>query len=320
MRIIVTGAAGFIGSNLCEKLISLNYEVVGIDNFDPFYNIDIKKKNIGFLLKQSSFSFIEGDLCAESTYSVIGKADLIIHLAAKAGVRPSLEKPIEYLNNNILSTNLLLEFSKKNKITKFIFASSSSVYGNRMNIPFLESDDVNNPISPYAFSKRSCELLNYCYHINEKIDFINFRFFTVYGPRQRPDLAIYKFFKLISNNQPIIIYGDGNSARDYTYVSDTVAGIVNGVKYLEKNSNVFETINLGNSSPITLNTLISGIEKVTGKTAIKEFVSMQKGEVELTYADINKGKYLIGYDPQIKLENGLKEMFNWYLNEVDKIK
>ena len=312
MNILVTGAAGFIGSHLGEKLLKEGYKVIGVDNFDSFYAREIKEKNLEGLRKSPDYTFYQLDLKQKNGFDQIKEQiDAVIHLAAKAGVLPSIKDPQGYLATNVGGTQNLLEFMQQRKINKFLFASSSSVYGNNRKVPFSETDLVDNPISPYAFSKKACELLNYTYHYLYKIDVLNLRFFTVYGPRQRPDLAIHKFFNLIKSDTPIPIYGDGSTARDYTFVKDTVQGIMNALHYLESHSNVYETLNLGNSKPVKLLDLVSAIYTVLNKEPNLIFKPMQPGDVDITFADISKAKKLIGYEPQVTLEEGLRKFNEW---------
>ena len=312
-KILVTGAAGFIGSHVTEALLNRGANVVGIDNFDSFYSRDIKDENLSIAKQNENFSFVEMDITKKSDWELIPKdIDIVVHLAAKAGVLPSIDDPIGYFNNNIIGTCLVLAFMQGNNIKKIVFGSSSSVYGNNLKIPFSESDNVDFPISPYAQSKRSCELLNYTYHHLYDIDVLNLRFFTVYGPRQRPDLAIHKFLKLILSNRPITIYGDGSSARDYTFVEDTTKGILSAVDYTLSNNNVFEIINLGNKSPITLNKLVSTLYKTAGKPPSTTHVASKPGDVEITYSNIEKAERLLNYKPETNINDGIRQFHKWY--------
>lgn len=317
--ILVTGAAGFIGSHLSEALLNSGYKVAAIDNFDPFYNKSLKEENLKHLKKFENFIFLEGDAGnKEVLNSIPFKIDIVVHLAAKAGVLPSLKDPSGYIKANIEMTNNLLEWMRSKEIKKFIFASSSSVYGNNTKIPFDENDLVDHPISSYAFTKRSCELMNYTYHSLYHIDIINLRFFTVYGERQRPDLAIRKFVNNILNGLPITIYGDGNTARDYTYYADTVQGIISAIKYISTNSNVFEIFNLGNNRPVSLLELINTISKVTEVKPLLVYESMKPGDVNITYANIDKAKKVLGYHPAIELENGIRKFVSWFKEKNTK--
>jgi len=313
LNIIVTGAAGFIGSHLCEALVQRGDTVTGVDNFDSFYDRGIKEKNLERLRNAEGFRFVEGDAGDVAILDTIDeRVDAVIHLAAKAGVLPSLKNPKGYIDANIQLTNNLLEWMRIRGISKFVFASSSSVYGNNAKIPFEETDGVNEPISPYAFTKRSCELMNYTYHSLYHFDIVNLRFFTVYGERQRPDLAIHKFVRLILNDQPITIYGDGSTARDYTYYADTVQGVIAALDYVQKNSGVFETFNLGNHSPVALTELIDTIASAAGKKPLLQYEEMKPGDVNITYASIDKAQELLGYHPRTSLPDGISRFIAWY--------
>lgn len=309
--VLVTGAAGFIGSHLCERLISDGYAVVGIDNFDPFYARTIKEHNLSNLIYHPHFTLIELDLRISNLDEVLKNYNFkcVVHLAGKVGVRPSIDHPQEYVDHNISVTLKVLEYMRRSKIDKLIFASSSSIYGNNLNAPWSETLDVSAPVSPYAFSKKSCELLNYSYHYLYNIDVLNLRFFTVYGPRQRPDLAIAKFFKLIKDKLPLPVYGDGSTRRDYTYVSDIIDGIVLSMGYLSTNKNVYEIINLGNGNPVTMSSLIDQLKRVYGNDLRIQFLPEQQGDVRMTAADISKAKQLIGFKPKVEFAKGLDYFF-----------
>lgn len=317
--ILVTGCAGFIGSHVCERLLDLGYKVIGIDNFDDFYSRELKEKNLSIFKERDRFLFLELDLSEKGAFTQLKDSiDVVIHLAAKAGVLPSLNNPAAYINVNIAGTNLLLDFMVERGIKKLLFASSSSVYGNNTKTPFCESDEVNGPISPYAFTKRSCELMNYSYHNLYDMDIINLRFFTVYGPRQRPDLAIHKFFKLIYDKRAIQQYGDGSSARDYTFVDDTVSGILGALDFINSHNKVFEIVNLGNSSPISLKELIASIYDSIGLASNIEQQDMKPGDVNITYANIEKAKAMFNYQPQTTLKAGLESFKSWFQEEYGK--
>jgi len=317
MKILITGAAGFIGSHLSEYYLKEGVDVYGIDNFDDFYPLAVKLKNIEPFINYANFHFTELDITDYNQFNKLNNIsfDIVFHLAAKAGVRPSIEAPQKYLNTNVTGTLNILEYMRANSCKKLVFASSSSVYGNCKTIPFAEHTLTDEPISPYAFSKKSCELLNYNYHHLYGIDILNLRFFTVYGPKQRPDLAIHKFIKKIANNEPIEMYGDGLSARDYTFIDDTINGVVKAGEYILKNEGVYDTINLGNSTPVKLADLISAIEKIVDKKISVIKKEMQEGDVDITYADIDKAHIMLGYSPKTKLEDGLKKFYNWYMAE-----
>ena len=310
MKLLITGAAGFLGSNLADSLIG-SHHIAGIDNFDPFYDRSVKETNIKGLMGNSKFSFYEMDLLNPeklddllTTHSV----DMIIHLAAKAGVRPSILDPVGYTKHNIEATVNILEAARIHNIRNIILASSSSVYGNNTKVPFSESDNVDFPISPYAASKKACELFCYAYHHLYDIRIACLRFFTVYGPRQRPEMAIHKFTRLIDHGKEIEMYGDGASRRDYTYISDIVEGII---ATLDKKIG-YEVINLGNSSVVELRYLIRLIEENLGKEARIKQLPDQPGDVPVTYADISKAKRLLGYNPRVGIEEGVERFVGWY--------
>lgn len=313
-KIVVTGCAGFIGSHLTEKLLELNYHVIGIDNFDPYYDVSIKKNNLKHFINHPNFQFHEIDLTNKHAVerSISKTATLIVHLAGKAGVRPSIENPGSYVSANIVATQNILDVMQEKGIKKLAFASSSSVYGNMKEIPFNENMDVSNPISPYAATKKACELLNHTYHHLHQLDIINMRFFTVFGPRQRPDLAIHKFTKLIREGKQISMYGDGSTARDYTYIDDTVSGIVGAINHLLKHETVYETVNLGNNHPVLLRDMIATIYEVMEETPNIVQLPMQPGDVDITYANINRAKQLFGYQPKFDFKEGIRRFVEWY--------
>jgi nucleoside-diphosphate-sugar epimerase len=314
MKIVVTGSAGFIGSHLSERLIKEGHQVLGIDNFDPFYDRKVKESNLKFLLTQTNFKFEECDLAkTEGLPCIVNfKPDVIVHLAGKAGVRPSIEDPQGYIEANITATRNILDVMRKNSMCKLVFASSSSVYGNSPLTPYREDMDLSRPISPYAFTKKAAELLNFTYHELFKLDIVNLRFFTVYGPRQRPDLAIHKFVKLVKQGKAIPMFGDGSTSRDYTYYEDTVSGIVGAINYVNTHENVYEIFNLGNSNPVSLKDLIAAIGKATGINPIINQMPMQPGDVQITYADITRAKEILGYSPTTSIDKGLAKFVEWY--------
>jgi UDP-glucuronate 4-epimerase len=309
MRALITGVAGFIGSHLSERLLADGWAVVGVDNFDDFYDPQIKRRNISECRKNKNFQLIEADI---RDGDAMGKATgedvrIIVHLAAMAGVRPSIAQPLLYADVNINGTMVLLELAKKHGIDKFIFGSSSSVYGNNTKVPFSEDDSVDFPISPYAATKKAGELICHTYHHLYGMSMTCLRFFTVYGPRQRPDLAIHKFVKLIEQDKPIEVYGDGSMMRDFTYIDDIVNGIVAAMGRCDG----FNIYNLGESKPITVNDLIAEIEKVLGKKAIRQSMPTQPGDVERTYADITKSARELGYNPKTPIRAGLANFTVW---------
>lgn len=310
---LVTGGAGFIGSNLVDSLLSEGNNVITVDNFDEFYSKEVKLKNISSALTFDTFQLIEGDIRDKNLLDDLfsnNHIDLVVHLAAKAGVRPSIENTVEYYDVNINGTLNILETMKKFDVKNLIFASSSSVYGNNEKVPFTESDIVDYPISPYAATKKSGELLCHTYHHLYDFKINCLRFFTVYGPRQRPDLAIHKFSKMILSDETIPMFGDGTTKRDYTYIDD----IIQGIKLAINNLNSFEVFNLGESRTIMLKDLISLIENEIGKKANIEKLPLQPGDVEQTYADVSKAKELLGYNPQYDIEEGIKNFIEWLKN------
>jgi len=313
--ILVTGGAGFIGSNLCEALLRKGNNVICIDNFDNYYRPKIKKSNIKGLLKNKNFKFYKTDILNKQKLDKVfkkHKINKIIHLAARGGVTSSFKNPQFCNKTNVLGTLNLLELAREFKIDNFIFASSSSVYGITTKIPFSEKDVGGKIISPYAISKRNAELYCKIYSEMYGLNVTCLRFFTVYGPRNRPDMAIYKFVDKINRGKPIPTYGSGNSKRDYIYIDDLLEGIL---LTLDKNFR-FEIINLGNSNPIKLNYLINLIEKNLGKKAKVRELSTRKGDIPITYANISKAKELLFWEPKIKIEEGIKRFINWYKNEI----
>ncbi len=312
MQILVTGAAGFIGSHLCERLLSRGDEVIGLDNFNTYYDPRIKKNNIVGASKFTNFHLIETDIRESGKLKDIFQNhvfDVIVHLAARAGVRPSLINPLLYQDVNVRGTMNLLELAKEFSIPKFVFASSSSVYGNNKKVPFSESDNVDFPVSPYAATKKAGELIGYTYHHLYGFSFSGIRFFTVYGPRQRPDMAIHKFTQLIDLGKEIPVFGDGNSRRDYTFVDDIVDGIV----AIIDRSEGYEIFNLGDSRTIGLLEMIRAIEESLGKKARINWLPSQPGDVPITYADISKAKAKLGYQPKVLFEEGINRFVAWYV-------
>jgi UDP-glucuronate 4-epimerase len=314
-HVLITGGAGFIGSNLIRALFdSGNFKISCIDNFDDFYSRRQKEWNIRTFKDNENFRLIEGDIReAGSFHKIEGDIDTIVHLAAKAGVRPSIINPVLYLDVNIRGTQMLLEYAKLRSVKQFVFTSSSSVYGINNNVPWRENENLM-PISPYASSKLSGEMLGHVYSHLYGIRFLSLRLFTVYGPSQRPDLAIHKFFKSIINGQPIPVFGDGTASRDYTYVGDTIRGIMAAMDY-DRSS--FEIINLGNNKAVTLTELINAIERICGKKAIIDQQPEQPGDVPRTFADISKAKELLNYNPSMELGTGLVRFYEWFKEYAD---
>ena len=314
MKVLLTGCAGFIGSHTIDRLLADRHHVIGLDNFDPFYDRALKAPKIAAHEDHSGFELLEADLADVETYQklkfMVGKepVDAIIHLAAKAGVRPSIEDPVGYQRANVIATQNLLEFTKDEGIKQFVFASSSSVYGVNPNVPWSEKHDVSGPISPYASTKVSCELLGHVYSHLYGVRFLGLRFFTVYGPRQRPDLAINKFVRLIEAGEPIPVFGDGSTRRDYTFIEDIVEGIIGSLHY---DMTPYEVINLGNDQTVTLSEMIKTIEEVVGKKAIIDRQPEQPGDVPQTWADVSKANKLFNYKPTITFKEGVTEFYKW---------
>ena len=311
----ITGGAGFIGSSLSEKLIEQGNKVIIIDNFCNFYNPNIKENNIKNLLQRENFKIYRNDIRDRQAIKQIfdeNQIDIVMHLAAMAGVRPSIENPVLYQEVNCMGTQNILEEMKLHNVKNLVMASSSSVYGNCKQVPFKEDMIVDFAISPYAATKKANEVMTHVYHKLYDMNIIMLRFFTVYGPKQRPDLAINKFTRLMLNNQEIPMFGDGTTSRDYTYIDDIVDGIIKSCNYVLKNKDVYEIINLGNSSPISLEEMISTIAKALGVEPKINQLPMQPGDVERTYADVSKAKELIGYEPITTFEQGIEKFVDWY--------
>ncbi|MDA0312267.1 MAG: GDP-mannose 4,6-dehydratase [Gemmatimonadetes bacterium] len=313
MKILLTGAAGFIGSHVTERLLAEGHQVVGLDCFDDFYDPAIKERNLSVAREMDGFFLVRGDIRnADTLGSLPEDIDTIIHPAARAGVRPSIAQPGLYYDVNVMGTLQLLEFARERGIHRFLSASSSSVYGNNPKVPFSEDDSVDNPISPYAASKKAGELLCHSYHHLYGITCLCMRFFTVYGPRQRPDLAIHKFARLLTEGEEIPMFGDGSTQRDYTYVEDIVDGVMGGLRWAEANDSGYEIVNLGESQTISLKEMIQIVGEEMGiQPRIKQF-PMQPGDVERTYADISKARALLGYNPKWEFREGIREFVNWF--------
>ncbi len=316
---LVTGGAGFIGSNLINTLFRNNpgVKITCMDNFDTSYSAGIKQLNIRNFKNNPDFHFLYNDITdvsAEKLCELIEEpVDVIVHLAAKAGVRPSILNPLAYQQTNVIGTQHLLDFAKERNTQQFVFASSSSVYGINDHYPWKEDEQLM-PISPYAMTKLAGEMLGHVYSKLYDIRFLALRLFTVYGPSQRPDLAIHKFTKAILKGEPITMYGDGNTSRDYTFVDDIVQGIITAINY---DNTGFEIINLGNNYSVSLKELIRAIEDVTGRKANIEQLPEQPGDVSRTFADIGKAKRLLAYNPQTKLNDGLKKFYDWFLENEE---
>ena len=315
MTYLITGGAGFIGSSLADSLLKDGNKVIVIDNFCDFYDSSIKENNIKDALKNSNYKLYRDDIRNKEILNQIfeeNNINVVVHLAAMAGVRPSIENPILYQEVNCMGTQNILETMRKYGVDKLVMASSSSVYGNNKTVPFKEDMVVDFAISPYAATKKANEVMAHVYHKLFNLNVIMLRFFTVFGPRQRPDLAINKFTRLMINNEEIPMFGDGETSRDYTYIDDIVDGIKKSCNYVLSNSNVYEIINLGNSNPITLKEMISIIGEVVGTVPKIKKLPMQPGDVNRTYADISKAKKLLGYLPKTSFKEGIINFVNWY--------
>lgn len=315
-EIVLTGGAGFIGSHVAEALLGRGTRLTILDSLDEFYSPAFKRENLEETRRSGEYDFIELDICDfEGLRAVLGakRPEAIVHLAARAGVRPSIEQPRVYEQVNVAGTLNLLEICRELGVRKFIFGSSSSVYGIASRTPFSEDEAEMKPISPYAATKLAGEMLCHTYAHLYGLEVICLRFFTVYGPRQRPDLAIHKFFKLISEGKPIPFFGDGTSGRDYTYVDDIVSGVLAALDYRDTSDGMrFQTFNLGNSHPVTLAELVSAIERVSGRQAILDKQDMQPGDVPITWANIEKANRVLGYKPATSLVEGLRRFAEWY--------
>jgi UDP-glucuronate 4-epimerase len=312
VKFLVTGGAGFIGSNLCERLLRSGHEVWAFDDLNDFYDPRLKERNVGEVRSLGKpFEFVRGDVTDRATVErLMGgvKFDQIVHLAARAGVRPSLVSPALYQRVNVEGTVNVLEAARGSGVRKIILASSSSVYGVNSKLPFSESDPIFSAISPYAASKLACEALGHAYHHVYGLDVVMLRFFTVYGPRQRPDLAIYKFARLISEGKPIPVFGDGTAGRDYTYISD----ILDGIMACTQREFGYEIFNLGESQIVKLHRMIELLEDALGRKAVIDRQPLQPGDVPVTYADVSKSRAKLGYDPQVTIEEGIPRFVNWF--------
>jgi UDP-glucuronate 4-epimerase len=315
-HILVTGGAGFIGSHLCERLLKEGDHVICLDNFDSFYDPNIKIKNAEGIAKKfpNQFELITGDIRNPQHLQEVfqkNRIDLVVHLAARAGVRPSIEQPLLYQDVNIKGTMVLLEACKEYEVKNFVFASSSSVYGENQRVPFSEKDLDIQPISPYGATKRAGELLCYSYYHLYGMNIACLRIFTAYGPRQRPEMAMHKFTRLIDRGEKVPMFGDGSSRRDYTYIDD----LIEGIRAVFHHHRGFEIYNLGESQTTSLRELIRLIEEALGRKANVEVLESQPGDVSITYADISKAKEMLGYQPRVKMEEGIKRFVQWYKKE-----
>ncbi|MFN7021826.1 MAG: GDP-mannose 4,6-dehydratase [Phycisphaerales bacterium] len=313
--ILVTGAAGFIGSHVADALLARGDRVVGVDNLDPYYDLTIKQRNVNQTLArapQDAYHMVEADICDADAMRRVFESHRpagVIHLAAKAGVRPSIADPVGYARTNVVGTQVMLEEARRAGCARFVMASSSSVYGNLAGVPFREDADVSEPISPYAATKRSCELIGYAHHHLTGMPTACLRFFTVFGPRQRPDLAISRFLSLARDNQPIPMFGDGSTSRDYTYIDDIVRGVLASYDRIDRHG--FRVWNLGGSSPTTLREMIATIHRVTGRETPVKCLPSQPGDVERTSADLTRSTAELGYTPTTGFAEGVARQWAW---------
>ena len=309
--ILITGGAGFIGSHVVEKLLGQDKKVVCLDNFDPFYDPSIKRANLAHAVKNKNFHLVEDDILNRAVLDKLfreHRIETVFHCAARAGVRPSIQDPFSYQKVNVEGTLNLLEAARTYRIRNFVFASSSSVYGAGSRLPFTEEDPADRPLSPYAATKRAGELLCHTYHHLYGLPVTSLRFFTVYGPRQRPEMAIHQFTRLIDLGKPLTLYGDGTSSRDYTHIDDIVEGVLAALSAPIGS----EVINLGGSRVTELRQLVILIEKALGKKATVEFRPEQAGDVPITFADVGKARRLLGYEPRTPIEEGIQKFVEWY--------
>ena len=318
LRLLVTGAAGFIGSHVVDRLLAEGHRVWGLDNFDNFYPRSIKEANLGIALTHPGFEMVEGDLRDDILLNTLfreGQFDAVVHLAARAGVRPSIEAPDEYYDCNVMGTVRLLEVMRRYRVDALVFASSSSVYGSRDgSTPFSEDDSVDHPVSPYAASKRAGELLCHTYSHLHGLRCYCLRFFTVYGPRQRPDLAIHKFAKAIGSCREVSIYGDGSASRDFTYIDDTVAAIRTSLCHLLDSGNgpSFSILNIGADRTVTVRELVDLLAEAMDAVPNIEHLPPQPGDVPCTWADISRARQVLGYSPTVPIEEGLRRFVAWF--------
>jgi len=318
VKVLVTGAAGFIGSHMCEALLARGHTVVGVDNFDPFYPRTVKERNLEALRAQRGFRLVEADVARDAL--PLDGVSVVLHLGAKPGVRPSLEDPGSYVEANVTATARVLDAARRAGISRIVFGSSSSVYGNATPAPFAEDAPALQPISPYAATKRAAELVAYAFAHLYPVRIINLRFFTVYGPRQRPDLAIHRFTDLIARGQPVRMHGDGSSERDYTYISDAVDGIMaaiartgeGGVPQAPGGAGAVEQLNIGGGARVRLDRLIALIGATLGREPRIERHPDQPGDVRLTDADLRRAEQALGFRPKVGIEEGIRHFVRWY--------
>ena len=312
-RVLVTGAAGFIGGHACQAMLNEGYEVIGIDNFDPFYDRSIKEQVVVSLSENPKFELLEGDIRdAAALRKALNGVDVVFHLAAKAGVRPSIEEPAQYASVNVEGTVCLLEACRQSNIRRFVFGSSSSVYGDDTPVPFCEEAVATAPVSPYAATKRAGELM--CMVFSDLYDMrvASLRFFTVYGHRQRPDLAIHRFTRLLASGSPIQQFGDGSTERDYTHIDDILKGVMAAIRWTVPEEPAYDVFNLGESRTIRLDALITLISDALEVEPSIEMLPPQPGDVQRTCADISKARRVLGYDPCVAIEDGIMDFVKWY--------
>lgn len=313
MSILVTGAAGFIGSHTCDALLERGERVVGLDNFDDFYEAEVKNRNLVDARERAGFTLVRGDIRDPDALEALpDDIEAVIHLAARAGVRPSIENPELYAEVNVMGTVRLLAWAKDRGIRRFVFASSSSVYGNNEKVPFSESDPVDHPISPYAATKKAGELVCHAASRLDGVAIACLRFFTVYGPRQRPDLAVHKFARILRDGGPIPMFGDGTTSRDYTYVDDTVSGVLGALEWVSRDTGEYRVFNLGNHRTVTLSDMIRIIGEEMGVEPRIEQLPMQPGDVVRTYADIERAREELGYRPDTDFRDGVRRFLEWF--------
>jgi UDP-glucuronate 4-epimerase len=313
VNVLVTGAAGFIGSHLTERLLDSGARVVGLDVFDEFYDPSIKEANLSRSRQYDGFVELRADIRDPDLLAKLpDDIEIIVHLAARAGVRPSIQQPGLYTSVNVSGTLALLEFARERGIERFVFGSSSSVYGEAPKVPFVEDDVVDRPISPYAATKRAGELLCHTFHHLYGLRVAALRFFTVYGPRQRPDLAIHKFARLMIENRPLPVFGDGSTARDYTYIDDIVDGVVRAMAFLDRHPSAYEIINLGESTTVSLNEMIRVLSEAIGVDPRIQFLPAQAGDVTRTWASVAKAQRLLQYSPRTEFAAGIERFAAWF--------
>lgn len=309
---VVTGAAGFIGSSVAEELLRRGWRVVGLDNLDPFYDSRLKRANLAACAAAGDFELVEADICDQPAVGALLeriRPELVIHLAARAGVRPSIEDPVGYARTNVFGTAIILDACARAGVGRIVCASSSSVYGNSEKVPFAETDDVSRPISPYASTKAACELIAHTHHALHAQPVAMLRFFTVFGPRQRPDLAINKFMRRIAAGEPIPVFGDGATSRDYTYIDDIVAGVLSAADAIGRHG--FRIWNLGSDAPVRLDAMIDTVARVVGRPAAIDRQPPQPGDVDRTWADLTRSRAELGYRPSTTFEDGLRAQWDW---------